>query len=808
MKYIRRLTYLLAALLLAASLGGLSAQAADDDSKIADGVWLGDVDLSGMSLVEAGRAMEDYFKDLMTKELTIHVYEDLSKDEPEGEQETEAETEEETEAQTSDIAPEKPTAPEETEAETEENTDGKGELLYTLTIPMSKVGLTWSVKDSLLQAGSICQSGKLVERYKMLQDMKYSHAQLPLQISVDEQSIRDYIENVLAPEIDREPVEATAALQNGKVIVTRMDSPGLKLNLSDAIDAVYYSFSEGIPTSMSCDATARAVQAKVRASELAKINKVMGEFSTRFDRAEKERSENLDLACSIVSGTIVLPGESLSVDTALGPRTPENGWQGAGSFYEGDVIETYGGGICQFSTTLYNAALFAELQIDRRQPHSMVVAYVPFSRDAAIDAGNKDMVFTNNTDAPIYIECFTWELHNITCRIYGHDTRPSNRSIKFETTTVKQKTYGPAYYLLNDKNPGKCTVEGYIHDEVESYVTKYVLIDGVVQEDQTVEMMNHDEYIPSRQKVYVGNNMCGLQVLGGWNDQKLCDRYGNELLINSYGEPFYNGSNGYLLKKDYRVDADGYAVLWGGKPVPVDPATTTATPTTETPTQPVETTEAPTAEPTEPSGEVTTEGDPENQVIVPNIIGKSVKQAAEWIDNAGLKIAYFNGVKPTWDATVTACSPGEGELVPALTTITVTYSPAEAPATEAPTEAPTTTEAPPPETTAAPPPETTAAPPPETTAAPPPETTAPPATPPVEQTNVPYDKLMGAALSLDGANEILTGVGLWGEPYVEGVTSGTISGLYMKTEATGWQFQPITSGITVPVGTTIFLQFE
>ena len=96
-----------------------------------------------------------------------------------------------------------------------------------------------------------------------------------------------------------------------------------------------------------------------------------------------------------------MPGEQISVHDVTAPYDEEHGYVQAGSYENGQVVDTYGGGICQVSTTLYNAVLFSELKVVKRYPHSMLVSYVPPSRDAAIAGDTKDFVFENNYDTPI-----------------------------------------------------------------------------------------------------------------------------------------------------------------------------------------------------------------------------------------------------------------------------------------------------------------------------------------------------------------------------------------------------------------------
>lgn len=95
-----------------------------------------------------------------------------------------------------------------------------------------------------------------------------------------------------------------------------------------------------------------------------------------------------------------------------------------------------GGGICQVSTTLYNAVLRAELEVTERSPHSMTVHYVELSEDAAIAGTYKDFKFVNSSSYPVYIEGYTTADKKITFNIYGKETRDSNRTISFESVKV------------------------------------------------------------------------------------------------------------------------------------------------------------------------------------------------------------------------------------------------------------------------------------------------------------------------------------------------------------------------------------
>ena len=109
----------------------------------------------------------------------------------------------------------------------------------------------------------------------------------------------------------------------------------------------------------------------------------------------------------------------------------------AGSYLNGRVVDSLGGGICQVSTTLYNAVLLAELDVTERHNHSMIVNYVDPSADAAIaESSGKDFKFVNNLDYPVYIEGYT-ENKRITFTIYGRETRSADREVRYESEVLE-----------------------------------------------------------------------------------------------------------------------------------------------------------------------------------------------------------------------------------------------------------------------------------------------------------------------------------------------------------------------------------
>lgn len=137
------------------------------------------------------------------------------------------------------------------------------------------------------------------------------------------------------------------------------------------------------------------------------LKDVLSTYSTSFPQKtqnDKNRSVNIRLATEAISGTILLPGESFSFNETVGKRTSEAGYHTANIYTSDGITPGIGGGICQVSSTLYNAVLEAALTVDERNPHIYTVAYVPLGRDASVSYGTQDLRFTNSSGWPVRIE--------------------------------------------------------------------------------------------------------------------------------------------------------------------------------------------------------------------------------------------------------------------------------------------------------------------------------------------------------------------------------------------------------------------
>ena len=213
------------------------------------------------------------------------------------------------------------------------------------------------------------------------------------------------------------------------------------------------------------------------------------EFSTRYDASNWGRSENLKIATDKISGTVLMPGDQFSFNGVVGERTVQAGYKNAAIFQGDQVVDGLAGGICQISSTLYNAALLANLQIDERYNHSFKTSYLEFGRDATVVYGVKDLKFTNTRSYPIKIEGSA-ENGVATFTIYGieEDEEYKINIIPVITSTIP---YTTQTIVDNSLAPGTQQVYqgGYSGAKVTTY--KEMVLNGTVV---SKEVITNDTY--------------------------------------------------------------------------------------------------------------------------------------------------------------------------------------------------------------------------------------------------------------------------------------------------------------------------
>ncbi|AEG60880.1 VanW family protein [Desulforamulus ruminis DSM 2154] len=176
----------------------------------------------------------------------------------------------------------------------------------------------------------------------------------------------------------------------------------------------------------------KTVDPVVKSTDFSGINSRVALYVTHFDPGDAGRTHNILLASKLIHHKLIKPGEIFSLNKALGPRSPENGYRPAPVIINNKLSLDYGGGVCQVATTLYNAVLLAGLTVVERSPHSLPVSYVPVGKDATIAGDFIDFKFLNSTPYPILLTSQV-QHSKLLVSVYGHREGFSAKIIKFET---------------------------------------------------------------------------------------------------------------------------------------------------------------------------------------------------------------------------------------------------------------------------------------------------------------------------------------------------------------------------------------
>ena len=369
----------------------------------------------------------------------------------------------------------------------------------TVSVTASELGMKWDDTNTVADALYVGRSGNLVERYKQRKDLMHDKKVYPLELEFDKDKVTSIVTEQ-GSKYDVEAQNASLSKSNGKFVITP-GTTGEKIDVSASVSRIMSSLDNFNGQDMTVDLCVIEDVPKASAEDLEKIQDVIGSFKTSFKTSGADRSGNVRNGTRLVDGTVLMPGDRFSMYETVSPFTEENGYFLAGSYLNGMVVESLGGGICQVSSTLYNAVLRAELEVDERHNHSMIVSYVDLSSDAAISGTSKDFKFTNNTDYPIYIEGYTTEDKQVVFNIYGVETRPSNRKVSYESEKISETVPEGEKIIADPSLPVGSISTQAAHTGYVGKLWKIVTVDG--KETERTEV-NKSTYLPTPKTATVG----------------------------------------------------------------------------------------------------------------------------------------------------------------------------------------------------------------------------------------------------------------------------------------------------------------
>ena len=423
-----------------------NAKAAEDNNTIPENVSICGEDVSGMTVDEANEVVEDY----------LDQYEDVTFTLKAGSNSVEASAED--------------------------------------------LSLMARNADVATRAVNYGKEGSLIARYKANKDLEEGNGKdFQISLTTDTTVTKKYLDDNSAT-LNTEAVNNSVERVDGEFqYVEGTEGVTVKLNKSATAIADYIAADwDGEDTSI--DLVTQLVEPEGTKEELSKIQDLLGAYNTDFHTSSAGRAQNVKNGASKINGTVLYPGEEFSVYEAVSPFSAENGYELAGSYENGTTVETYGGGICQVSTTLYNAVMRSELEIVTRSCHSMIVSYVEPSMDAAIAGTSKDFQFKNNLKSPIYIEGYT-SGGIIYFNIYGEETRDANREVSYVSEVTSQADPGVEFVASGDFPVGYIEKTQSAHTGYTAKLWKIVTVDG---KEVSRDVYNNSTYKPSNMIYTVG----------------------------------------------------------------------------------------------------------------------------------------------------------------------------------------------------------------------------------------------------------------------------------------------------------------
>ena len=421
------------------------------NTNIIKGIYINDIDMSGMSQSEAKEKLEALTNEKLAKELNVSYKE------------------------------------------------------YNTTVNATVLELSYNINNAVEEAYSIGRNGNLFSNNYEILNTLFNDKKIDIDITLNEEAIKT-IDNDISTNLPDSIVQSSYYIEEKELIITK-GKRGTKVdedqftnkikemyaNLSNNISDIEIPVIEKDPEAIDIDKIHEEIYTEAKdayyneqpfeiypevegvdfnieeAKEIIKTDQeeykisliitkpkvtiadlssiafkdVLATFSTRYDASNTDRTTNLKLAAGKINGTVLAAGAEFSYNRVVGERTIAAGYKEAKVYSNGEVVDGLGGGICQISSTLYNAAVMANLEITQRRNHQFVTSYLPAGRDATVVYGSQDFKFKNTRKYPIKLEV---SVSNGMAKvnIYGIKENPEYE-ISFQTNTISTIPFATTY---------------------------------------------------------------------------------------------------------------------------------------------------------------------------------------------------------------------------------------------------------------------------------------------------------------------------------------------------------------------------
>ncbi|KAF1086595.1 Vancomycin B-type resistance protein VanW [Sporotomaculum syntrophicum] len=313
----------------------------------------------------------------------------------------------------------------------------------TWTIKAGELGVTLDKEKTLQKAVAIGHAGSIINQWRERRRVEKEGEHIQSELSTSWDVLKKKIIAEMG-QIIVEPVNAGFQITPGDQVIIVPAQTGTDIDFNSLASEISRLVSDGAINGAEVGEVELPLlsvqpQRTTEDVEAMQINGRIAQYTTRFDAGQEGRTYNIKVAAAALDGLLLAPGDDFSFNQVVGPRSSEAGYKSANVIVNNEFVQGLGGGVCQVSSTLYNAVLLANLQILERSNHTLPVSYVPIGQDATVSYGAIDFRFANNQENYIYITSLV-EGNTITFKIYGNQANsPRVEVTSWITETIPQK---------------------------------------------------------------------------------------------------------------------------------------------------------------------------------------------------------------------------------------------------------------------------------------------------------------------------------------------------------------------------------
>lgn len=380
----------------------------------------------------------------------------------------------------------------------------QSEPLLILKMGDKKWEVSWDVVSNRPQATNLVRraygvgrTGNWLERLESQFVTSNGGKTIALGLTPDQEKLRSFISEIATSQ-NRRPQDAVLSEAHNAIRIEK-EITGIEVDVAATLLKAAQALSDGKLATV--DLVVTEVLPAVRASDLNGINGRLASFATTYDVSDEDRTHNIRIAAGKLNGMLIKSGEVVSFNDRVGTRLPKEGYRMAPTMASTGIVMDWGGGVCQVSSTFYNAALLADFTVLERSAHYQPPAYVPLGLDATVADGQIDLKLKSSSAFPMYIKTIV-EDGRLEVRIYGK--REANAPV-VKIETVEKQVRSPQTLIVQD--PLLSVGDEVVDDEGKpsfSVTVQRVKLHG--EKELSRETISSDEFEGTNRVVRVGTH--------------------------------------------------------------------------------------------------------------------------------------------------------------------------------------------------------------------------------------------------------------------------------------------------------------